>query len=287
MRYGESLYAIPASTDCLSLIYNKALFDGLEEPNDNWSLEDLIDAGNRVGLEFPVKNAYWWFSFLGGFGGELFDENGTPTLDVNGAPESLDFMMSLELEYGIVPAGTQIISMENSFEAWETGMVIDGAWNWARYGKGIEDLGQTLLPKVGSTGKHLSPLVTYKGWAVSKQSPEKVAATQLALYLSSEEVQKQFALETYTIPTAESLKYDSEILEDPVLTGFTRQAELGTPAPTLRGMSKVYDALSPAFEQVYTGTSDPQTALTMADEELERMLSEAERAEKALSLIHI
>ena len=281
MRYGESLYAIPASTDCLSLIYNKALFDGMEEPNENWTLEDLIDAGNRVGLEFPVKNAYWWFPFLGGFGGELFDENGTPTLDVNGAPESLDFMMSLELEYGIVPAGTQIISMENSFEAWETGMVIDGAWNWARYGKGIEDLGQTLLPKVGSTGKHLSPLVTYKGWAVSKQSPEKVAATQLALYLSSEEVQKQFALETYTIPTAESLKYDSEILEDPVLTGFTRQAELGTPAPTLRGMSKVYDALSPAFEQVYTGTSDPQTALTMADEELERMLSEAERAEKA------
>ena len=56
-------------------------------------------------------------------------------MDVNGAPSS-DFMMSLELEYGIVPAGTQIISMENSFEAWETGMVIDGAWNWASMEKG-------------------------------------------------------------------------------------------------------------------------------------------------------
>ena len=32
MRYGESLYAVPASFDCFS-DYNKALFDGMEEPN--------------------------------------------------------------------------------------------------------------------------------------------------------------------------------------------------------------------------------------------------------------
>ena len=25
-------------------------------------------AGEVVGLEFPVKNAYWWFPFFGGYG---------------------------------------------------------------------------------------------------------------------------------------------------------------------------------------------------------------------------
>jgi len=282
MRYGDSLYAVPASFDCLSLIYNKALFDGIEEPNENWTLEDLKTAGSQVGLEFPVKNAYWWFPFLGGYGGQLFDENGVPTLDENGAAESLEWMMDLELEHGIVPEGTQKISMENSFEAWDAGMVIDGPWNWARYGKGIDNLGQTLLPKVSMDGEHLSPLVTYKGWAVSKQSPEKVAATQLALFLSSDDVQKQFALQTYTIPTAENLKSDSEILANPIVTGFIEQAELGTPAPTTRGMSMVYTALAPAFEQVYTGTSDAQSALTMADRELEDMLDEADWADEAV-----
>ena len=281
MRYGESLYAIPASFDCLSLIYNKALFDGMEEPNEDWTLEDLVAAGEQVGLEFPVKNAYWWFPFLGGYGGELFDENGTPTLDEGGAAASLEWMMDLELEYGIVPEGTQKISMENSFEAWDTGMVIDGPWNWARYGKGIDNLGQTLLPKVSEDGAHLSPLVTYKGWAVSKQSPQKVAATELALYLSSDDVQKEFALQTYTIPTSQNLKQDSEIIADPVITGFIDQAELGTPAPTTRGMSMVYEALAPAFEQVYTETSTASEALAMADEELERMLSEADWADEA------
>ena len=282
MRYGESLYAVPASFDCLSLIYNKALFDGMEEPNEDWTLDDLVAAGEMVGLEFPVKNAYWWFPFLGGYGGELFDENGTPTLDEGGAAASLEWMMDLELEYGIVPEGTQKISMENSFEAWDTGMVIDGPWNWARYGKGIDNLGQTLLPKVSENGDYLSPLVTYKGWAVSKQSPQKVAATDLALYLSSDEVQKEFALQTYTIPTSENLKQDAEILADPVITGFIEQAELGTPAPTTRGMSMVYEALAPAFEQVYTETSTASEALEMADEELERMLEDADWADEAV-----
>ena len=116
MMYEDSLYAVPASYDCLSLIYNKDLFDGMEEPNPDWTLEDLKNAGEQVGLEFPVKNAYWWFPFFGGYGGELFDENGTPTLDENGAAESLEWMMDLELRTRNYSYWTQSISMENSFK---------------------------------------------------------------------------------------------------------------------------------------------------------------------------
>ena len=282
MMYEDSLYAVPASYDCLSLIYNKDLFDGMEEPNPDWTLEDLKNAGEQVGLEFPVKNAYWWFPFFGGYGGELFDENGTPTLDENGAAESLEWMMDLELEHEIIPTGTQSISMENSFEAWDTAMIIDGPWNWARYSKGIENLGQTILPKVSENGDHLSPLVAYKGWAVSKQSPGKVEATNLALYLSSDEVQKEFALQSYTIPSSENLKSDPDILADPVISGFIDQAELGTPAPT-KHMSLVYEVLAPQFEIVYTGTLSAEDALEDADEQLEIRIEEkkADSPEKA------
>ena len=282
MMYEDSLYALPASYDCLSLIYNKDLFDGMEEPNEDWTLEDMKNAGEQVGLEFPVKNAYWWFSFFGGYGGELFDENGTSTLDENGAAESLEWMMDLELEHEIVPTGTQKISMENSFEAWDTGMIIDGPWNWVRYGKGIENLGQTLLPKVSENGDHLSPLVTYKGWAVSKQSLGKVEATNLALYLSSDEVQKEFALRTYTIPSSENLKSDPDIIANPVISGFTDQAKLGTPSPTSH-MTLVYESLAAALENVYTGTLSAEDALENADERLEMLIEEkkADSPEKA------
>ena len=278
MRYGESLYAIPASFDCLSLIYNKALFDGIEEPNPNWTIDDLMRVGEQVGLQFPVKSAYWWLPFLGGFGGELFDEDGNPTFDEGQSAESLQWVMDLELEHGIIPPGTQKIAMEDSFEAWESGMIIDGPWNWARYGKGITELGQALLPRVNTDGEYLSPLVAYKGWAVSKQSSQKVAATDLALYLSSEQVQKKFALQTYTMPTSVNLRNDLDIQNDPVITGFFQQADLGTPAPTTLGMSKFYDVIPPALEQVYTGSSDAQSALEMAKEQMVITIQEAEKA---------
>jgi len=284
MRYGEHLYSIPASQDCLTLIYNKAMFAGMEEPNENWTIDDLLLAaeeltyGDTHGLEMPSKNAYWWFPFLGGFGGELFDANGNPTLDVNGSADSLDWMFALEQEHGVMSEGTQIEAMKTRFLEYEAAMIIDGPWNWAIYEDGMIDLGQTLLPKVPATGEHLSPLVTYKGWSVSKQSENKVEATDLALWLSSDDVQKEFALETYTMPTSSVVMDDAEIQGNEVISGFLAQAEQGTPAPTGRGMAMVYEALSPAFEQVYTGISDSQTALSAADEHLTSSLAQSEIA---------
>ena len=77
MRYGDALYGIPASQDCLSLIFNKALFDaqGLAYPDETWTEQDLLDAAELLtyqdvqGLAIPIKTAYWWFPIQEGFGG--------------------------------------------------------------------------------------------------------------------------------------------------------------------------------------------------------------------------
>ena len=106
MRYGEELYGIPASQDCLSLIFNKAIFDaqGLDYPNENWTEADLLEAAEQLtyqdiqGLALPIKNAYWWFPIQEGFGGSLFDDNGLPTLNSNGSSEAMSWMLDLELE---------------------------------------------------------------------------------------------------------------------------------------------------------------------------------------------
>ena len=74
----------------------------------------------------------------------------------------------------------------------------------------------------------MSPLVTYKGWTVSKQSANK-AATELALWLSSLDVQKEFAVETYTMPTHVALESDSDINDDAVLAGFLEQRKVHLP----------------------------------------------------------
>ena len=287
MRYGDALYGIPASQDCLSLIFNKALFDGqgLDYPDETWTEQDLLQAAESLtyddvqGLAIPIKTAYWWFPIQGGFGGSLFDENGEPTLNSNGSSEAMQWMLDLELEHGVVATGTQIEGMKNQFISSKAAMIFDGPWNWATYEASRLNIGQTLLPLVESSGERMSPLVTYKGWTVSKQSANKVAATELALWLSSEDVQKEFAVETYTMPTHVALESDSEIIDDDVLSGFLEQTKQGTPAPTTRAMSLVYDPLSTAFEQAYSGIASTEEALSGANQQLKEQMDSISRAE--------
>ena len=287
MRYGDELYGIPASQDCLSLIYNKALFDaeGLDYPSEDWTQQDLLDNAQQLtqqdvqGLALPIKTAYWWFPIQEGFGGSLFDEEGNPTLDSNGSSEAMSWMLDLELEHEVVATGTQIEGMKNQFITSKAAMIIDGPWNWATYEDSRLNIGQTLLPTVVETGERMSPLVTYKGWTVSKQSAHKVAATELALWLSSASVQKEFALETYTMPTHTSLETDTEILGDEVIAGFLEQTKVATPAPTTRAMSLVYGPLSTAFEQAYTETASTSDALSGANEELISLIDNLQTAD--------
>ena len=277
MRYEGDLLGIPASQDCLSLLYNPILFDsvGIEYPNENWTLDDLLIAatdltsGDVNGLALPVKNAYWWFGFQAGFGGSLFDQNGTPTLDSNGSAEAMDWVLNLELDHGVVETGTQTESMKTQFLSSKAAMIVDGPWNWATYEAGRIPIQQVMLPTVSETGERVAPLVTYKGWSVSKQSLNKEWATRLALYLSSSEVQKEFAIETYTMPTHIDLYEDTEISENVVISGFLDQLMEGTPAPTTRAMAMVYDPLVTAFENVYAGEMNSSEALSLADAALE------------------
>ena len=287
MRYGDALYGVPASQDCLSLIFNKALFDaqGLDYPDSSWTEQDLLQAAQYLtvqdvqGLAIPIKTAYWWFPIQEGFGGSLFDENGEPSLDSNGSSEAMRWMLDLELQHGVVATGTQIEGMKNQFISSKAAMIFDGPWNWATYEASRLNIGQTLLPLVESSGDRMSPLVTYKGWSVSKQSANKVAATELALWFSSENVQKEFAVETYTMPTHVALESDEEINEDAVLSGFLEQTKAGTPAPTTRAMSLVYDPLSTAFEQAYSEIASTEEALSGANQQLKEQIATLARAD--------
>lgn len=286
MRYGDALYGVPASQDCLSLIYNKAIFDsqGIDYPNEDWTHDDLLSAAQQLtyqdvqGLALPIKSAYWWFPVQEGFGGSLFNDSGTPTLDSNGSADAMEWMLDLELEHEVVATGTQIEGMKNQFISSKAAMIIDGPWNWATYESSRLSIGQTILPVVEDTGERMSPLVTYKGWSVSKQSEHKIAAADLALWLSSATVQKDFALETYTMPTHSQLENDEDILGDDVISGFLDQTKLGTPAPTTRAMALVYDPLSTAFEQAYSGISSSENALVLANQELVSQMNDLQQA---------
>lgn len=280
LRYDDSLYAVPVSQGSLTLIYNKALFDaaGLGYPRDDWTTNDLISAakvltrGDVSGIALPLKWSYWFIPFQAGFGGSPFDSQGNPTLDSPETADALEYFLDLERKHGITSSSVSLEAMSTQFQVQKVAMILDGSWNWSNYeGAGL-DLGMSVLPTVSETGRRMAPMYSYFGWGVSKQSAVKEEAVELALWLSSADVQKEFALQSYTVPVARSLVDDADIRNNPVVMGYLRQAEFGTQVPTHRGTARVFEQIDTALELVYKGELDAHTALKQADAEMERVM---------------
>lgn len=280
MRYGTSLYAIPVSQGTLALIYNKALFDaaGVDYPRDDWTTNDLIAAAksltgdDALGFAVPLKWSYWFIPFLTGFGATLFDAEDNPTLDSPGSERALEWFLDLEREHGVAASSTGIENMSTQFQLSRAAMVLDGSWNWNAYLAAGLDLGVAVMPVVSETGLRMGPMFSVFGWAVSKQSASKVEAVKLAQWLSSYDVQKEFALETYMIPALSALATDPDIAADSTLNIYLQQAEFGAEVPTTRATFMVFEQLETALELTSSGQMDARSALQAANEEMERIL---------------
>ncbi len=282
MRYGDPLYAIPLSQGCLSLIYNKGLFDaaGVAYPTDDWTTDDFVKSakalsnGDVKGIALPLGWSYWFIPFQSGFGGRPFDDAGNPTLDSPGTARAMDWFLDLDRKHDVVASSGSLEAMSTQFQLGKAAMVLDGPWNWNSYEEAGLDIGVSLMPVVSETGQRMGPMYSYFGWAVSKQSDVKVAAVELGLWLSSADVQKAYALATYTIPTDRSLASDPDIQASAVLSGYLRQADNGISVPTNRATSMIFEQLDTALAMTSTGQMESQAALEAADRELERRLEQ-------------
>ncbi len=280
MRYGAALYALPVSQGTLALIYNKRLFDaaGVGYPRDDWTTDDLIAAARTLtsddvlGIALPLKWSYWFIPFLTGFGASLFDAADNPTLDAPGSARALDWFLDLERVHGVADSGTGIETMSTRFQLSRAAMVLDGSWNWNAYQAAGLDLGLQVMPIVAETGLRMGPMYSVFGWAVTKQSARKLEAVELARWLSSYDVQKEFALETYLIPSLRALATDPEVAADETLNVYLRQARFGSEVPTTRATFMVFEQLDTALEMTSSGRMDAREALAAADEEMERIL---------------
>ncbi|MDE0270279.1 MAG: extracellular solute-binding protein [Gammaproteobacteria bacterium] len=281
MSYGASLYALPASQSCMSLLYNRDLFDatGRPYPDGQWGTEDLLSAAAALtasdvaGLALPIKWSYWFIPFIAAAGGALFDADGDPALDSAGTANAMQWVLDLEREHRVTGATNSIEAMSTRFQTGRAAMVIDGPWNWDRYTESGVAFSQSLLPYDDSTGKRLAPLVDTLGWSVTKQSPVKPAAVKLALWLTSRAVQVDFALGTYGLPTLAALIDDPAISGHPVLGGFIEQASFGTSVPTTRATAMLFEQLDTALALTHDRTLTARDALKAADRELAKMLA--------------
>jgi len=135
-------------------------------------------------------------------------------------------------------------------------------------------VGVTALPKGGPNGRHAG---TLGGWqlAVSKYSKHPEIAVELVLYLTSQKVQKEQAIEASFLPTIISLYQDKAVLEaNPFFAHLEKSLKNAVARPS-RMTGNQYNKVSAAFwnavHSVLSGRTNARDSLKRLSRRLQRI----------------
>ncbi len=287
------LVAIPYYTDAPALYYRTDLLEKHDKtPPETW-VEMETTAAEIMAAERAEGNGQMWgFVFQGGLyegltanalewvasndGGTFIDEEGRITANDPNAVAAFD--LASGWVNNISPPGVISYREEESRVFWEAGnAVFMRNWPYA-YALGNRpesavagNFDVVPLPR-GSMGT--GSAATLGGWnaAVSAYSTEPEAASELAVFLTSEEIQKDRAIRNSFLPTIASLYDDPEIAEaQPLIPEWRQVVENAVPRPSaVTGIhySQVSQEIWTAAHNTIAGRGDAASNLA----ELERRL---------------
>lgn len=242
-KYQNKLYGLPESYKVVALIYNKDLV-----PNPPKNTADMIKIGKsltnekatKYGLVYDKGNFYYHIPWIGGFGGDILDDNFNPTFTSKAQIDAAKFMKSLQEQPNkIMPEEVDYNVMMTLFNEKLAGMIINGPWVIGDLMKSGVNFGVTRIPMVSQTGKWPAPAVGPEVVMMSAYSKDKAAAYDLIKFITSTQSQEAMAKvghlpsrnEVYGLASVKSSKVY------PVIMGFKEQAEVGTPMPTAPEMN--------------------------------------------------
>ena len=202
------VYAIPRDIAPFACVfYNKRLFDeaGLSYPTEDWTVEDLLDAAQRLtkreGDRIVQYGFYgWaWQNFVYAFGGKLVDDLHHPTrclLDQPQAIQGLQFYADLMNAHHVAPTpvalGNLAMGAPHLFMSQRVAMFSSGVWETPIL-RSIRDFewDMALFPK-GPTG--LRAFGTGgTGYCILKASAHPEAAWEVLKALAGPDGQTQLA----------------------------------------------------------------------------------------------
>ncbi len=222
-------YALPFSGNVQLIFYNQSV-TGAEPPLDNWAdILSLCQSAKNSGHKGyiirgqsgnPIVSDF--LPIMWAFGGELFDEYNNVVIDSPEVKEALEFYRSL-YETGDNYDKNGLTAAISGGDA-----AIALGWpSWFITGKGPS---ASIAPIPGKKSSSAEPCATGEigNWlvGVTENSKNPQLALKLAIYLTSEDVQRQ-ALSYGGIPTRKSIFKDRKVLSQ-----------------------------YPYFEQIYNGTNN-------------------------------
>jgi trehalose/maltose transport system substrate-binding protein len=285
---------MPLFTDAPALYYRKDLLEkhGAKIPG-TWeelkaTAQQVMDAERAEGsadlwgyvwqgsaYEGLTCNALEWVKSQGG--GQIVEPDGTISINNEKAVAALE--MAKSWVGTISPPGVLSYTEEESRGVWQVGnSVFMRNWPYAyALGNGADSpiKGKFDVAPLPSGG--VGSAATLGGWnlAVSKFSPNPEIATDLVLFLTSAEVQKQRALMSGQLPTIASLYDDAEIAEANSLIPRWKEVFMNAvarpSAPTKVKYNEVSSKFWTAVHETLSGTGTAAENLEILELDLDEM----------------
>jgi arabinogalactan oligomer/maltooligosaccharide transport system substrate-binding protein len=280
-QYGPvgNYYGLAENVNGLALYYNKALVPTPPTTTDQLvqmaqsitktSASGKITTAGIVFNEAGFGGGYWWWPFLDGFGGSVFNATNTahpgvplPELNSSAAVASIEWLNSLVTTYKVTPPSLGYGDADTLFTTGHAGMIINGPWDESTYLANTSmSVGVAALPTVSSTNLPLAPFLGAQGWAMASGKPviEQAASWRFISFITNYNSQKNLVVDSGDLPSNAALGQSSVVTSNPLSVGFLAQAATSIAAVNTPEMSVVYADVGTLSNAQPTSASTPIT----------------------------
>jgi len=260
--YEGTVYMLPYAVENIAVLRNADL---VAEPAT--SFDDMIEKGKAAGLEQPFVveqgaegNPYHLYPFQTAFGAPVFgtnDEGYDPTDLQLGSEGGIEFANWLGSQG---KTGTGVFNTDidgdiakQAFLDGTAAFWLTGPWN---VGSAIDGGINVAIDTVPSpTGDAASPFAGVKGFFVSSESENKVAANDfLVNYIGTEDVQLELFEAGNILPALSAAAETAS--SDPIIEGFAAVGQEAVPMPAIPAMGSVWQYWGIAEASIING-EDP------------------------------
>ena len=246
-----------------------------------WTIEDMEEASLAViddvavPMAWNAYSAYWFLPFLSAFGRESdFSINNAVTVDDRSSRKALEYLLDLETRGLFKPIERE--AMISLFVTGDAGLILSGSYSIATF----ENLGIDFIvapfPANDDTGFFVTPLLDYKGFAITRRARNPALARRLVQHLCGPGVQSRFSSTLSKLPAREDM-WPLIANEIPWSAALAASADRGIPVPPDRGYAVYKQTMWKLLRLVFSGKMDVEEALASGQSVIDTQLSENNR----------
>ncbi len=294
-RYRGKLYRIPHASDAGMLYYRKDILEqaGIKPPK---TFEEMFSISQNLQKQGKITWGYVWqgkqyegvsamfVEVLAGFGGfwanpQTFEVG----LDKPEAIKAVEFLKST-IASGISPPGVSTYGEEETRLLFQSGKSLflrnwPYVWRLANT-EGSKVKGKIAIgPMLSSVGKQGGSCLGGWGWGIAKTSKHPEQSWRAIQYLTSEETQRKFILETGLVPSYKSLFLDPKIVSKyPHYPQLLKVVEKSALRPAIAQYAQASDILQRYLSAAFTGRMSSEKAMKAAASETRNLLGSFKQA---------